>query len=98
MSEPREGRADADRVYVNLDKHHQFQAWGTDDDTSALPTLNDAFVFSACMGFANERRVPLAKRQHVGFWRSFDQRDASILQAIAIAETGDPGVLGDQAA
>lgn len=88
--------ADQDRFYVQLDKHPMFQAWGKDDETSALPTLKDAFVFAACVGWARERRVPLAKRQHVGFWRSFDTRDATLLHAIAIAETGDPGVLSDQ--
>ena len=64
--------ADQDRFYVQLDKHPIFQAWGKDDETSALPTLKDAFIFAACVGWARERRVPLAKRQHVGFWRSFD--------------------------
>ncbi len=88
--------ADQDRFYVQLDKHPIFQAWGKDDETSALPTLKDAFVFAACVGWARERRIPLAKRQHVGFWRSFDTRDATLLHAIAIAETGDPAVLGDQ--
>ena len=92
------GRSDSDRdrFYVQLDKHPLFQAWGKDDETSPLPTLKDAFVFAACVGWARERRVPLLKRQHVGFWRSFDSRDATLLHAIAIAETGNPGVLGDQ--
>ena len=77
-------------------KHPLFQAWGKDDATSPLPTLKDAFVFAACVGWGRERRVPLAKRQHVGFWRTFDSRDSALLYAIAIAETGDPAVLGDQ--
>jgi dnd system-associated protein 4 len=91
-------QSDVDRFYVQLDKHPTFQAWGKDDanSTSALPTLKDAFVFAACLGWARERRAPLAKRQHVGFWRSFDSRDATLLQAIAIAETGDPAVVANQ--
>lgn len=88
--------SDQDRFYVQLDKHPHFQSWGKDDQTSALPTLKDAFVFAACLGWARDRRTPLAKRQHVGFWRSFDSRDATLLQAIAIAETGDPAVIADQ--
>lgn len=88
--------ADQDRFYVQLDKHPLFQHWGKDDDTSPLPTLKDAFVFAACVGWTRDRRVPLAKRQHVGFWRSFDSRDTAMLQAMAIAETGDPAIVGDQ--
>lgn len=88
--------SDQDRFYVQLDKHPHFQSWGKDDQTSALPTLKDAFIFAACVGWARDRRTPLAKRQHVGFWRSFDSRDATLLQAIAIAETGDPAVIADQ--
>ena len=88
--------ADQDRFYVQLDKHPLFQRWGKDDETSPLPTLKDAFIFAACVGWGRERRVPLVKRQHVGFWRTFDSRDSTLLYAIAIAETGDPGVVGDQ--
>lgn len=95
-STPTRSAADQDRFYVQLDKHPTFQAWGKDDATSPLPTLKDAFVFAACVGWSRERRVPLAKRQHVGFWRTFDSRDQTLLHAIAIAETGDPGVVGDQ--
>jgi dnd system-associated protein 4 len=90
--------SDRDRFYVQLDKHPTFQAWGKDDETSPLPTLKDAFVFAACVGWVRERRLPLVKRQHVGFWRTFDTRDSTLLYAIAIAETGDPSVVADQGA
>jgi dnd system-associated protein 4 len=93
---PVRSAADQDRFYVQLDKHSLFQKWGKDDDTSPLPTLKDAFIFAASVGWARERRLPLVKRQHVGFWRSFDSRDVAMLHAIAIAETGDPAVVGDQ--
>lgn len=93
---PARSAADQDRFYVQLDKHPIFQKWGKDDDTSPLPTLKDAFIFAASVGWARERRLPLVKRQHVGFWRSFDSRDVAMLQAMAIAETGDPTVVGDQ--
>ena len=96
QAEPARSESDRDRFYVQLDKHPMFQAWGKDDETSPLPTLKDAFVFAACVGWARERRVPLAKRQHVGFWRTFDSRDSTLLYAIAIAETGNPGVVADQ--
>ena len=88
---------DRDRFYVQGDKHHIFQAWGKDDETAALPTLKDAFVFAAAVGFANGRRVPFAgRRQHVGFWRAFTaQEDVPLFQALAIAETGDPSIVAD---
>jgi dnd system-associated protein 4 len=91
--------ANRDRFYVQGDKHHLFQDWGKDDETSALPSLKDAFVFAAAVGWANGRRQPLAARQHVGFWRSFGpQEDVPLLEAIAIAETGDPLVLANRGA
>jgi dnd system-associated protein 4 len=89
--------ANDDRFYVAAAKHGLFQEWGKDDVSSPLMSLKDAFVFSASVGWSIGRRVPLGKRQHVGFWRSFDQRfDVPILQAIAIAETSDPGCVANQ--
>lgn len=87
-----------DRFYVEKEKHPLFQTWGKDDDTSAFPTLKDVFVFAAALGFRNKRRLPLkGNRQHVGFWRVFtSQEDVPVLQALAIAETGDPSVVADQ--
>lgn len=95
---PRErSRADRDRYYVQGDKHRLFQAWGKDDETSAFPTLKDAFVFAAAVGWAHRRRIPLhGHRQHVGFWRAFSpQEDVPLFQAIAIAETADPASAAD---
>jgi dnd system-associated protein 4 len=91
-------RLEGDRFYVQLDKHHLFQAWGKDDERSAFPTLKDVFVFAAAVGWAQRRRIPLKGRQHVGFWRAFTpQEDVPLLQAIAIAETGDPAGAADHA-
>lgn len=93
---PMRATSDTDRFYVQLDKHGLFQAWGKDDATAPLPTLKDAFVFAASVGWSQQRRQPLIKRQHVGFWRSFDSRDVALLQAIAIAEVGDPSIVARQ--
>jgi dnd system-associated protein 4 len=101
MTEPettpaRERSREEDRFYVAHAKHGTFQEWGK-DESSPLMSLKDAFIFAAAVGWAIGRRVPLGKRQHVGFWRSFDQRsDVPVLQAIAIAETGDPACIADQ--
>ena len=51
-----ESRAESDVnwFYVQLNKHPVYQRWGKDDTTAPLPTLKDAFVFAACVGWANE--------------------------------------------
>ena len=89
--------ADRDRYYVQKDKHHVFQKWGKDEVTSAFPSLKDAFVFAVSVGWANRRRVKFeGGRQHVGFWKAFDsQNDIPLIQAIGIAETGDPSIVAD---
>jgi len=85
------------RIYVQRDKHHLFQALGKDDETSPFPTLKDAFLFAAAVGWANKRRVPAkSAKQHVGFWHSFSaQEDVPLIQAICIAETGDPSIVAN---
>jgi dnd system-associated protein 4 len=91
------GRPNRDRYYVQADKHAIFQAWGKDDETSPFPTLKDVLLFSAAVGWSYGKRVPLrGGRQHVGFWRAFSpQEDVPFIQALAIAETQDPAVVGD---
>jgi dnd system-associated protein 4 len=86
------------RIYVQRDKHQLFQALGKDDETSPFPTLKDAFLFAAAVGWANGRRVaPRGPRQHVGFWHTFTaQQDVPLIQAICIAETGDPAVVANR--
>ncbi|MEK6227466.1 MAG: hypothetical protein AABM40_14385 [Chloroflexota bacterium] len=86
------------RIYVQRDKHHLFQALGKDDETSPFPTLKDAFLFAAAVGWAKKRRLATkGPRQHVGFWHSFSaQEDVPLVQAISIAETGEPAVVANQ--
>ena len=86
-----------DRVYIEREKHHIYQAWGKDDDTSAFAQLADVVVFTAALGYRAKRRVPIRVRQHVGFWRTFSpQDDVPFIQALAIAATGNPAVVADQ--
>lgn len=90
--------ADDDRFYVAFSKHALFQAFGTGDE-SPIESLTETFVLAAAVGWANQLRMPLGKRQHVGFLRTIDAKiGLPLLQAIAIAETGDPGVVADQGA
>ena len=88
--------ADEDRFYVALAKHGLFQALGT-DESAPIRSLSEAFILAAALGFAHGSRIPLGPRQHVGFIRTFDEKvGLPLLEAIAIAETGDPGAVADR--
>jgi hypothetical protein len=94
----RERSPEEDRFYVAYAKHGLFQAFGIDEE-SPIESLAETFVLASAVGWAHKARVPLGKRQHVGFLRSIDAKAGlPLLQAIAIAETGDPSVVADQGA
>jgi dnd system-associated protein 4 len=86
-----------DRFYVQKDKHPTFQRLSRKDE-GPFDHLKDAFVFAAAMGFRFERRVPIeGGSQHVGFWHYLSEaREVPLIQAIAIASTGDLAVLEDR--
>jgi dnd system-associated protein 4 len=88
--------ADRDRFYVQSDKHHLFQqlSQGTE---APFSTITNVFVVAAALGYRAGTKKALKGTQHVGFWRSFSiQEDVPLLQAIAVADTGDVEVLADQ--
>jgi dnd system-associated protein 4 len=89
--------SDRDRFYVQADKHGAFQQLSRGEE-APFSTIKDVFVVSAALGYrAGVRRPFKGGRQHVGFWRSFTvQEDVPLLQAIAVADTGDVNVLADQ--
>ena len=94
---PGRSAVDRDRFYVQKDKHATFQQLSRADG-APFGTLKDVWVLSAAMGFAAGRRQSMrGGTQHVGFWRTLtSQEDVPLIQAIAIADAGDIGVLGDQ--
>jgi dnd system-associated protein 4 len=96
-TEPRAEVSERDRFYVQKDRHPLFQRLSQGDD-APFKTMKDVFVLSAAMGVHVGRRVPLrGGTQHVGFWHYLTtQEDIPVLQAIAVAETGDVAVLGDR--
>lgn len=87
---------DRDRIYVQKDKHPDFQRLSQGDDP-VFETMKDVWVLAAAMGFRAGRRQPLKGTQHIGFTASLSpQEDIPLLQAIAVAETADVKVLADQ--
>jgi dnd system-associated protein 4 len=87
---------DRDRIYVQKDKHADFQRLSQGDDP-VFETMKDVWVLAAAMGFRAGRRQPLKGTQHIGFTASLSsQEDLPLLQAIAVAETADVKVLADQ--
>lgn len=55
-------------------------------------------MLAACVGYARGRRVPLSGQKVMIFhWPVFSsQEDVPVLQAVAIAETGNTAILVDQ--
>jgi dnd system-associated protein 4 len=99
MSPGEPASSDANRFYVQKDKHHLFQQWGKEgEESTPFATLKDAFVFAASVGWAYGAKVPLrGTRQQVGFWDSFNaQLDVPVLESIAIAESGEPAIVADR--
>lgn len=97
MVEQRAEVSERDRFYVQKDKHHLFQRLSQGDD-APFKTMKDVWVLAAAMGVHVGRRAQLrGGTQHVGFWHYLStQEDIPVLQAIAVAETGDVAVLGDR--
>ena len=86
-----------DRFYVQADKHALFQRLSQGDD-APFRNMKDAWVLAAAMGFrAGRRQEVRGGRQHVGFWHYLSaQEDIPLLQALAVAVSGDIKVLADR--
>lgn len=97
MAESRSEATDRDRFYVQKDKHHLFQGLSQGED-APFRTMKDVWVLAAAMGVHLGHRKQLrGGTQHVGFWHYLTaQEDIPVLQAIAVAESGDVAVLGDR--
>jgi dnd system-associated protein 4 len=93
------GKGAADRFYVQADRHHLFQHLSQGSD-APFTAMKDVFVLAAALGYRAGIRRPLTGgTQHVGFWHYLSsQEDIPLLQAIALADSGDVEVLGDQGA
>jgi dnd system-associated protein 4 len=91
------GSADRDRFYVQKDKHAEFQRLSQADE-APFGTMKDVWVLAASMGFRAGKRLEMrGGTQHVGFWHYLSaQEDIPLLQAIAVADSGDIRVLADQ--
>jgi dnd system-associated protein 4 len=88
--------ADRDRFYVQKDKHPIFQRL-TQDEDAPFKHMKDVWVLAAAVGFKAGRRRPMHGTQHVGFWHYLSlQEDVPLIQAIAVADTGDISVLANR--
>ncbi len=82
--------------------HHDFykQLSESTDDPERCPfrTMKDIFMLAVCLGYRRGQRRPLSSgKKQIFHWTQFsEQVDEPILKAIAIAETGDIQVLGNQ--
>ncbi|MFN8233439.1 MAG: putative DNA binding domain-containing protein [Actinomycetota bacterium] len=87
----------SDRYFVQKDKHPLFQKL-SQGDNAPFRQIKDVWVLAAALGFKLGRRQEMrGGTQHVGFWQYLSsQEDVPLLQAIAVAETGDIKVLTDQ--
>lgn len=66
-------------------------------DRKLFPTIRELLCFAALLGFSEQRRVPLDRRQGVEdiSYQQFEREPAAedLLWTIAVAETGDVEVL-----
>lgn len=85
------------RIYVQKDKHALFQKLSQSEE-APYDQLTDVFVAAAAVGYRHGIKSPfIGGSQHVGFWHSLkDETDVVLLEAIAIAETGEIDVLADR--
>lgn len=94
--EQRQASRERDRIYVQKDKHIDFQRLSQGDDP-VFETMKDVWVLAVATGYRAGRRQPLKGTQHIGFTATLSaQEDLPLLQAIAVAETADVRVLANQ--
>ena len=86
-----------DTVVVDEPAHEIYKQLTEGNNVLSVPfrTMKDVFMWAVCLGVQQNKRKPLtAKKVTVFRWAQFDsQVDIPLLKAIAIANSGDIGVL-----
>lgn len=86
-----------DRIYLDetvSDIYRQLRSSAkTQPEAAPFETFKDIFMFAACLGFRNGRRVRTDKTGSEIRVSVFTEDDIAILKAIAISETGDVDIL-----
>lgn len=94
--------ADVSRDTVAIDEsvHAIYKQLTEGTDAVGVPfrTMKDVFMWAACLGCQRGERRPLSgKRLTVFRWAQFSpQTDLPLLKAMAIADSGDIGILLNQ--
>lgn len=91
--EDKEVRSDRARIHENTrDVYNALN--GSDVEQSPFVTNKDIFMLAACIGYKNEKRLPLETGKKEGIrMEVFSEKDRDILKGIALAETNDIHVL-----
>ena len=86
-----------DTVAVDETAHEIYKQLTEGNNVLSVPfrTMKDVFMWAVCLGVQQGKRKPLAAKKVTVFsWAQFDsQIDIPLLKAIAIANSGDIGVL-----
>ena len=93
-----------DRIHID-ESHHELykdlikEDLTTEKEGSLQPfkTMKDLFLLATFIGYQRRERITLEKRKDIFAWAQFSaQEEVPVLQALAIAETGDVTVLANQ--
>ena len=85
-----------DSIHIDQE-YHELYVHLTTGSEAPFKTMKDLFMLATHVGFARECRTPLSDQREIFRWPVFtSQEDIPALRAIAIAETGDTGILVDQ--
>ena len=88
-----------DRIYIDASNHPIYEDLTTEKEGSVQPfkSMKDLFLLAVFIGYRRGQRSPLKTRRGIFAWAQFTpQEDVPVLQALAIAETGNVSVLANQ--
>ena len=97
MSEQETERGDRINIDESVMPIYKDLTDSKDKEESPFNTYRDLFLAAACVGYEIGRRESLPNNKKTQIRHSvFGEHGFAVMQALAIAETEDVGVLGDQ--
>lgn len=87
---------DRDTVAIDETAHEIYKQLTEGNNVLSVPfrTMKDVFMWAVCLGAQQGKKKPLTSKTTVFRWAQFDsQTDIPLLKAIAIADSGDIGIL-----
>ncbi len=91
--------AQRDRICITESNHAIYEDLTKEREGLPQPfkTMKDLFLLATLIGYRYGQRIPLETRRGIFSWAQFSlQEDIPVLQALAIAETGNVNVLANQ--